>query len=233
MAADPNKDELTDAEKLDYVINQSILGVRTIMIAECVSFNEARNTIVAQPSIMRKRIGNEAAPIPPLQDIPVVYYGAGGVVATYKPVAGDNCILLISDRSIERWKKTGGVVDPAKSRHHNWNDAVALFGLNWFGAAIESLKGGFDFRTRDGQTSFHLEGSVIDMTVGGVPVAEFSSSLIDFKVPIQAPSAIIATTMQAATVSATTSLTVDSIEMGNHVHGGVANGTGTTDPVGA
>ena len=71
------------------------------------------------------------------------------------------------------------------------------------------------------------------MTVGGVPVAEFSSSLIDFKVPIQAPSATISTTMQAATVSATTSLTVNSVEMGNHVHGGVANGTGTTDPVGA
>ncbi|MGL4755736.1 MAG: Gp138 family membrane-puncturing spike protein [Aeromonadaceae bacterium] len=186
--ADMEKTEITDSELLDEVINQALLMTRTIMIAECVSFDESRNTVDVQPVLKRKFSNKpEASLAPIIRDVPVAFYGAGGVTVTYKPVAGDNCILMVSDRAIDAWKKLGGIVDPAKPRHHDMSDAVAYFGLNAFPQAYKNLRGGMDVRTRDGSTSLNvLPGSIV-ATVGGTKVATMTSSKVVFDVPIEAP----------------------------------------------
>lgn len=186
--ADMEKTEITDSELLDEVINQALLMTRTIMIAECVSFDELRNTVDVQPVLKRKFSGKTEASLSPIiRDVPVAFYGAGGVVVTYKPVAGDVCELHIVDRAIDAWKKLGGIVDPAKPRHHDMSDAVAHFGLNAFPQAYKSLRGGMDIRTRDGSTSLNVMTGSIVATVGGTKVATMTTSKVVFDVPIEAP----------------------------------------------
>ncbi|MGL4753320.1 MAG: Gp138 family membrane-puncturing spike protein [Shewanella sp.] len=206
--ADMEKTELTDSELLDEVINQALLMTRTIMIAECVSFNESRNTVDVQPVLKRKFSSKPDASLAPIiRDVPVAFYGAGGVVVTYKPVAGDVCELHIVDRAIDAWKKLGGIVDPAKPRHHDMSDAVAYFGLNAFPQAYKNLRGGMDIRTRDGGTSLNVLADSIVATVGGVKVATMTASKVVFDVPIEAPK------VKAA-----------GKELAGHTHGGVTAG---------
>lgn len=232
MGIDVNKQELTDGEKLDFIIEQSLLKTRTIMIAECVSFNESRNTVSVQPLIQRKGIGESASSnLPIIQDVPVAYYGGGGVVITYKPAKGDTCELWINDRSIEQWKKKGGITDPQRARHHNFSDAVAYFGLNEYDNAYANLKGGIDVRTRDGNTSLHLVDQSVEVQIGNTPIMTLTSGSATFSVPVIAPSAQMDTTVTAQTVTAITSLTVADKEMNDHTHSGVTRGTKNTDPV--
>lgn len=238
MSTDTEKRELNQEEMLDEVIRQALLAVRTIMVAECVSFNEERNTVSVQPLIQTKKNGETISKnLPVIQDVPIAYYGAGGVVMTYKPVKGDVCELHISDRSLEQWKKKGGVTDPQRSRHHNMTDAIAYFGLNEYENAYGSLRGGMDIRTRDGNTSINLVDGVVEVEIESTPIMTLTNSQATFTVPIQAPSATLDTTLEAgASVSApnvegTSSLKVSGTEMDNHVHGGVTRGTQSTDPV--
>lgn len=212
--ADTEKTELTDSELLDEVTNQALLMTRTIMIAECVSFDEPRNTVDVQPVLKRKFSNKEEASlIPIIRDVPVAYYGAGGVTITYKPVAGDNCVLLVSDRALDAWKKLGGIVDPAKTRHHDMSDAVAYFGLNAYPGAYQNLRGGMDIRTRDGATSLNVLQDSIVATVGGTKVATMTQSKVVFDVPIEAP------LVKAA-----------GKELAGHNHGGVQGGPDNTGP---
>ena len=210
--ADMEKTEITDSELLDEVINQALLMTRTIMIAECVAFNEERNTVDVQPALKRKFSNKaEASLAPIIRDVPVEFYGAGGVVITYKPVAGDVCELHIVDRAIDAWKKLGGIVDPAKPRHHDMSDAVAYFGLNAYPNAYQNLRSGMDIRTRDGSTSLNvLDGSIV-ATVGGTKVATMTASKVVFSVPIEAPK-----------------VKADGKELAGHNHGGVQTGSGNT-----
>lgn len=221
MPVDFGKTELDETELLGWLVEQSALSLRTEMLAECVNFDEDRNTVTVQPLIMRKLFKDEKAkPIPPIQNVPVAYYGAGDVTLTFKPQKGDVCVLHIIDRSIEQWKNKGGVTDPQRSRHHNMNDAVAYFGLNEYGRAYKNLKGGFDMRTRDGQTSLHLEQGVIDFTVDGVQTGVMTSSLMEFFVPVKAPVGDF-----------TDSLLAGGDEVVEHTHGGISRGGANTDPL--
>lgn len=206
--ADTEKTELTDSELFDWHFDQAMLMTRTIMIAECVSFNEERNTVDVQPAIMRRFTDTKkVSMLPIVRDVPVAFYGAGGVTVTYKPVAGDNCILMVSDRAIDAWKKLGGIIDPAKPRHHDMSDAVAYFGLNAFPDAYQNLRGGMDIRTRDGSTSLNVLSGSIVATVGGTKVATMTASKVVFDVPIEAPK------VKAA-----------GKELAGHTHGGITIG---------
>ena len=205
---DTDKTELTDSELFDWHFHEAMLATRTIMLAECISFDESRNTVNVQPLLKRKLSNQpEASLAPVIQDVPVAFYGAGGVVVTYKPVAGDVCELHIVDRAIDAWKKLGGIVDPAKPRHHDMSDAVAYFGLNAYPNAYKNLRGGMDIRTRDGSTSLNVLAGSILATVGGVKVATMTSSKVVFDVPIEAPK------VKAA-----------GKELAGHTHGGITIG---------
>lgn len=210
--ADTEKTELTASELFDSAINQAMLMTRTIMIGECVSFNEQRNTVDVQPALKRRFTQTQVVSLLPIiRDVPVAFYGAGGVTITYKPVKGDNCILLVSDRAIDAWKKLGGIVDPAKPRHHDMSDAVAYFGLNAYHDAYQNLRGGMDIRTRDGTTGLNvMQGSIV-ATVGGTKVATMTPSKVVFDVPIEAPK------VKAA-----------GKELAGHTHSGVQTGSGNT-----
>ena len=221
MGIDTNKQELTDGEKLDFIIEQSLLKTRTIMVAECVSFDESRNTVSVQPLIQRKGIGEEkASNLPIIQNVPVAFYGAGNVVMTYKPEKGDTCELWINDRSIEQWKNKGGITDPQRARHHDMSDAVAYFGLNEYGKAYQNLKGGMDIRTRDGNTSLHLIDQNVEVKINNTPIMTLTSSEVVFTVPIKAPVGEFKD-----------SLKIDEKEVKEHDHGGVVPGGSKTDPL--
>ena len=221
MAVDTNKQELTDSEKLDFIIEQSLLRTRTFMVAECVSFNEERNTVSVQPLIQRKGIGEEeASNLPIIQNVPVAFYGAGNVVMTYKPGKGDVCELWINDRSIEQWKNKGGITDPQRARHHDMSDAVAYFGLNEYDKAYQNLKGGMDIRTRDGNTSLHLIDQSVEVQINNTPIMTLTSSEVVFTVPIKAPVGEFADSLKAG-----------GDEVVEHDHGGIVPGGSKTAPL--
>jgi hypothetical protein len=192
MTTDITRQELEQEEALNHSIDTMLYLLRTATPAVVVSFNETQNSVQVQPSLMGKQRNKDAKPLPELLDVPILYYGAGDYVITHKPKAGDQCLLIASDRSLSRWKQAGGVVDPAERRRHNLTDSVAYFGLNHYAAAYPDIKDGIDIRTRDGQTSLNLTDAQLALEIGGATIFTASSSGVAFSVPITAPNATIA-----------------------------------------
>lgn len=69
-------------------------------------------------------------------NVPIFCLGGGDYADTYPVAQGDECLLLISDRSIDLWYDQGGVIDPVDLRRHNITDAIALVGLRSKGRAL-------------------------------------------------------------------------------------------------
>jgi hypothetical protein len=67
---------------------------------------------------------------PPIQDVPVVCMKGGSASLTFPIAAGDECILLCNDRSIDTWHAQGNVAPPPISRYHSLSDAFALVGVS-------------------------------------------------------------------------------------------------------
>lgn len=208
---DLTRQELEQEEALTHSIDTMLYLLRTAQPAVVVSFNAAQNSVHVQPAIMGKQAKRDAKPLPDLLDVPVLYYGAGDYVITHKPKAGDVCLLIVNDRSLTRWKQAGGTVDPGERRRHNLTDSVAFFGLNAFSGAYPAIKDGVDVRSRDGQTSLHLNDGHLALSLGGSPIFTATGGSVAFNVPITAPQA-----------------TINGIVFTTHTHKGVTPGSGNS-----
>lgn len=64
--------------------------------------------------------------LPALSRIPVGQFKAGGFVVTLPVKAGDEGIILFSDRGLSLWKETGRKAPPRESEFHGLNGAIFL-----------------------------------------------------------------------------------------------------------
>ena len=184
-----DRDELTTAQAFKQQFDSNALLLRTILPAQVVAINLTRNTVDLQP-VLQGKMANAESPylLPVVNDVPIQYYGAGNFWVTFEPKVGDYCVLSVSDRSIEAWKKTGGIIDPKLNRHHDLTDSFAYFGINPFPDTIPSIQTDtLHLRTKDGTSGIKLKSDVIICDVQGVEVANMTSTLVTFNVPIEAP----------------------------------------------
>jgi hypothetical protein len=70
----------------------------------------------------------EAESLPVIPNVPVVQPSGGGYFVHFPLKKGDPVTLIISDRSLDRWKERGGEVDPGFTHTHELTDALAFPG---------------------------------------------------------------------------------------------------------
>jgi len=169
------------------------LLLRTTMPGVVTAVNLERNTVDVQP-VLKAKMKNKEQPhnLPIINDVPVEFYGAGDLWITFEPVVGAYCVLSISDRSLEVWKKAGGIVDPVLNRHHNATDALAYFGINPFPKALPNIEQAtMHIRTRDGQSGIKVKADSITHHIGGSDISTITAANVSYTVPVIAPEAII------------------------------------------
>lgn len=225
-----SRQEVEPHEALAQIIDSYMFKLHTGVIAEVVSFDESKNTVDVQPLIMRKMRGAEPRKLAIIKNAPVLFYGAGGYVVTFKPQKGDVCELLINERSLAVWKQSGGIVDCADPRHHDLSDAVALFGLNHYAKAYQNLRDGIDVRTRDGNTSAHLQDGTITLTIGGQAMATITAESIEFAVGGSAVATLSAGGIEFHVPVNGPSGTFGGKVVESHTHSGVQSGGSNSGP---
>lgn len=102
------------------------------MPGEIVSFDASKQTAQVKPlladQILDTSGASRALPQPVLNEVPIVFAGGGGFAETWPVAAGDPCLLVFSDRSLDLWFARGGAVAPDDARSHDITDAVAILG---------------------------------------------------------------------------------------------------------
>lgn len=111
------------------LLSQQLYSIR---VGRIEKFDASKGLADVQPLQQEIREidgGEEVYTIAVIPNVPVICLGGGDYADTYPVAQGDECLLLVSDRSVDAWFDQGGVVDPVDVRRHNLTDAFALVGL--------------------------------------------------------------------------------------------------------
>lgn len=136
------------AEVLKQAMESRLADVHTALPGTITKYDAAKQQCDVQPNIQRKYVTGELVNIPVIPNVPVVFPRSQKAFVSFPLVAGDQVLLIFSERSLDRWLVSGGQVDPADPRKHHLTDAVAIPGLYPFSkpvtASTDALRLGND-----------------------------------------------------------------------------------------
>ena len=110
-------------------IEARMAAVNVSIPAEIVSYSSATQKCSVQPSIKRKYEDGTVINLPIINDVPVLFPRAGKAFISFPLKAGDSVLLIFSQRSLDSWLETGGIVEANDQRKHAFSDAIAIPGL--------------------------------------------------------------------------------------------------------
>ncbi|CCF09305.1 Gp138 family membrane-puncturing spike protein [Pantoea ananatis] len=179
-----------------------------------LSFDPATCTCTVQPAIAGQGVDekgqSQSAPLPLLIDVPVIFPRGGGCTITFPVKAGDECLVVFSDRCIDFWWQNGGVQEPVDPRQHDLSDAFAFVGPQSQAQKISGISTtSVQVRTDDGS-------SFIELMQGGN--VNITTPLLTVNGNVQVNGSVTSTGDQVA----------KGISQTGHVHSGVQSGSSQT-----
>lgn len=210
-------------EVLDVAMASGAASHHTQLPARVEEYNPERQVVRVQPMVGHIRTDSDGIEhevlYPPIVEVPVAWPGAGGARLTFPLAAGDQGMLVFSDRSLDEWKVNRGTqpVVPKDPRNHALQDAVFLPGLRspsnpWKGQRADAVTLGYASEAGTGM-QMHITEAGIAL---GEPTPAYAVALAEqVKAELQA---------LRTTINALVSL------YNTHVHSGVTTGPGVSGP---
>lgn len=204
-------------------VNDAILyalsNLHTATIAKVSTVSS--KTIDCEPVISRN-VDGRTIKLPTFKSVPPVFMSGGSSYTAHPISAGDYCLLIFTERCFDRWYSGNDFELPAEYRMHDYSDGLAIVGLFPFASAIEipSVITQIGDSYKDGNTVHDGDLSQTgDISLTGSQVI---TGNLTVQINITAPMATINGPITCQ------SITVNGIDFGSHVHGGVEPGSGTT-----
>jgi hypothetical protein len=165
MSTDAISNTPTFAEVLRVAIDARLADVHTAIPARVETYDAAKQRVSVKPLIRRGYLDEDGQraveSLPVINEVPIVFPGAGGFRVTFPVAPGDTVLLVFSEASIDRWLPRGGDVDPADDRRFSLNDAIAIPGLRSFAAPLASAPADVMTAGKDGGPVIEFDGSEI------------------------------------------------------------------------
>lgn len=172
------------------VLSDTIFSMLRVSLPGIIeSFDPIACTCSVQPALKGQtadELGNmKSAPLPLLVDVPVVFPRGGGCTITFPVKAGDECLVVFSDRCIDFWWQSGGVQETVDPRQHDLSDAFAIVGPQSQANVISNISTTtLQMRTDDGFAFIELDPNSHAINIvapGGLdvkaPLSEFSNAV--------------------------------------------------------
>lgn len=128
---DPELSDVLALQKLDV-----FASLNCVKVGQIVSFDGAKKTAQIQILFKRELPDNTVVSYPVLIDCPVFTLQGGGGFLQMPIAAGDQCLVLFSDRSLDDWFQNGVQAVPSSTRMHDMSDGIALVGMNPTGSNL-------------------------------------------------------------------------------------------------
>lgn len=216
---------MTDlASLLEQSFSQMMRGVHTALPGVITSYSNGQASV--KPQLSRRLTNGETEELPVLNDVPVIWPRSGGASMTFPVKAGDSCLLIFVERSMDEFKGNGSLTAPEDSRQHALSDAVALMGFAHFGGGstsdgVEIKLGSSTFTLRDG--SVEVDAPAVTIKAPNVAIEGNVSVTGSF-------SSSGGMTVAGSLAVNGASVTHDGVNIGSdHRHGGVEGGNNRTD----
>ncbi len=227
---DPRQRVYDPEETFRAAVESVVEGLWTALPAIVVSFDPAKMTISAQPTVPVRWRRPDATfvtiTLPVLQDIPVVWLGGGGVTGVFPITPKDEALLIFSSLCIDGWWSLGTVAPAPEQRRYDLSDGFALVGLRSLPRVFPVPAGVAGLVTDDGQTYITLNPSskaVAAKASGGI---NLNGVVIDASGNITGAQDITA----SGTVTGQTDVVAAGISGSKHTHTSAASGSPTSPP---
>jgi len=115
----------TPEEAIQGAIAAMLRDVWTCLPARVVAANLQISQVDVQP-IPADYLGGEIVAMPQIPSVPILWPRAGAAVMTFPLAVGDYVLLMVSSRSIARFREDGSEGDPQSVRTHDLSDAMAI-----------------------------------------------------------------------------------------------------------
>ncbi len=132
--------------------------INCVKIGQINSFDAEKKTVQARILFKRVLPDNTITDYPILVDCPVFTLQGGGGALQFPISAGDQCLILFSDRNIDAWFSTGSANAPFNARCHDIADGFALVGVNAINSPLQDYDDNVNLIIPDGK-KFVLSGN--------------------------------------------------------------------------
>lgn len=123
-------------EKIVYqMIENRLADLHTAIPGRIETYDKATQKASVKPLLKREYKDGQADEYPVITAVPVVFPGTSNGILHFDLIKGDGCLLIFSERSIDKWLSSGDVVSPNSRRKHDLSDAIAIPGLYSFNKA--------------------------------------------------------------------------------------------------
>lgn len=112
------------------------MSINCVKPGRVLRFNPTRKTVEVEILLKRLLDDDSIADYPVLVDCPVFTLQGGGAYIQLPIAAGDQCLVLFSDRNIDAWFQNGSAAVPYDGRAHDLSDGFALVGINSLASAM-------------------------------------------------------------------------------------------------
>lgn len=117
-----------DIDNIMSMVKQQIGGVHTAMPGKVVAFEPVLCRATIKPSINYHTADDRILDYPLITGVPVFMPRAGAAQITYPVKAGDSCLIVFCERSIDEWIGKGST-DNHDPRQFDLTDGFAFVGM--------------------------------------------------------------------------------------------------------
>lgn len=164
-------------ESLRLALKALSLGLSVCMPAIIQSFDATKCTCTAQPAIQAlvsalqnvggtSQVQQSYVNMPLLLDVPVIMPNAGSFMLSFPVKAGDECLVIFSDRCIDNWWNSSGIQPQVTNqgvgelRFHDLSDGFAIIGPFSKPSVPTAISTStVQLRTKDGGTFLEIDAS--------------------------------------------------------------------------
>lgn len=153
-------------------IRANRLELHTMLPGRIVSYTKVDQRASIQIEIQREHQDDQGVTttlsVPLLEDVPVVFPGAGGWSMIFPVKVGDKCLVQFCERDLRGWLTEGQEIPPGENRTHSYSDAVCHVGIRTQDNAIPNPPNNTVVLTDDGGShQIRLGTSGIDLLTEG------------------------------------------------------------------
>jgi hypothetical protein len=180
-------------QALKTAFDRFMTQMRIAIPARVESFDPETQLATCVPAIRKvitKEGEKEFINLPPVIEVPMIYPHAqtAGFALTLPIQKGDSVLLVIADRSIDRWVEFGNIQDPVEDvevRHNDITDSLAIIGATPMPQALPSYQtNAIEIRNRARDTRITLDNDTVEITnASGAQIKLNADGSIDINSP--------------------------------------------------
>jgi hypothetical protein len=109
------------------LVKQQIKDIHTCLPGQIESFDGTKADV--KPLIKKFYVDDTVEELPVISSVPVLFNSSSNMQLTYPLSKGDGCLILFSERGLDKWMDSGVDSAPTDRRKFDLTDAICIPGL--------------------------------------------------------------------------------------------------------